>query len=175
MKFYPQPILRFFYRYGIVAILVLLPLWASIDALFHWTELYDKLIIAIPYFLLSVLGSYLIHIALWEKCFSVLILTDEDICWKCPFRKTRRINLADCVEIGAYVENANKGIPSEQIYFSDYVHPRGKMDKNGVMKASQHLIKFPYSDALGDYIMKSYPSKLTSSLSAFRRQRKQRK
>lgn len=88
------------------------------------------------------------------------------------FPKVKKLSLANCIEIGAYIENEQKGIPSEQIYFSDYASPIRKMDKNGVIKSSQHLIKFPYSDELCDYIIKKYPNSLTGSLSTFRCQLK---
>ena len=121
--------------------------------------------------ILAICGTVATHFV-WDKFFAVLILSKESICWKCPFRKSKKLSLANCIEIGAYIENAQKGIPSEQIYFSDYASPIRKVDKNGVIKSSQHLIKFPYSDELCDYLIKKYPNTLTESLSTFRHQQK---
>lgn len=54
---------------------------------------------------------------LWEKFFAVLILTDEEICLKCPFRRTKRIILAECIQIGVRLENIHHGIPKKIIFF----------------------------------------------------------
>lgn len=172
MKFYLPPIIRFCYRYVLIFILVILPLGLAIHSFWHWSEIDDIVFHFAIGCLLALTGATLIHIGFWEKCFSVLILTDEVILWRCPLRKSRMILLADCVEIGAYTENANNGIPSAQIYFSDHKYPQRDMGKNGVMKASEHLIKFWYSEELYNYLVKNYPSEKTSCLISYRRQRK---
>ena len=170
MKFYPPNIVRFFYRYALVFVLVLLPLFLGCDAIvsYHSAGLLDFIICTS----LAIFGGILIHIGFGEKFFGVIILTDTEIRWKCPFRKTRVILLQDCAEIGAYLENEKSGFPSEQIYFSDHVYPKQHMTKNGIIKPSQHFIKFWYSEELCAYIIRTYPSKLTSCLSSYRRRKK---
>ena len=132
MKFYPPNIVRFFYRYALVFILIFLPLFLGCDAIVSYRSagLLDFIICTF----LAILGGILIHIGFWEKFFGVIILTDREIRWKCPFRKTRVIPLQDCAEIGAYLENEKSGFPSEQIYFSDHVYPKQHMTKNGIIK-----------------------------------------
>lgn len=170
MKFYPPKIVRYFYRYALLFLLIILPLFLGIDAVISYRR--EGVIDLFICSSLAAIGGILLHIGFWEKFFAVLILTDTEICWKCPFRKTRVILLADCVEIGAYLENANSGIPSEQIYFSDQIYPQKNTSQNGVIKSSQHLIKFWYNDELCHYIIQNYPSKLSNCLNGYRRQRK---
>ncbi len=137
--------------------------------------------VAIPgeelYFILmgfgmSLLGGIMIQLWFWEKCFSHLELSEQEIRWKCPFRRDRVIPVSQCVEIGAYVENEGNGVPSEQIYFSDHPNPKQNMGKNGVIKASKHLIKFYYDEELCKYLIRTYSGKQTSCLSAYRQRRK---
>ena len=172
MKFYPPKIIRFCYRYVLLFILCILPLLLAVEvSKFSPTIEGSTLVLLIICLALSLIGGLLIHLSFWEKFFSVLILTETEIRWKCPFRKTRIILLSDCVEIGAYLENSNNGIPLEQIYFSDHRFPKQNMNKKGIMKPSQHLIKFWYTDHLCNYIICSYSGKLTGCLSVYRRQR----
>ena len=173
MKFYPPKLVRFYYRYVLIFILCVLPLLLAVEIFQSFPTIEDSiLVLLIACIVLSLIGGLLIHICFWEKFFAVLILTETEIRWKCPFRKTRVILLSNCLEIGAYLENANNGIPSEQIYFSDHRFPKQNMSKKGIMKPSQHLIKFWYTDQLSNYIVRNYSSKLTSCLNAYRRQRK---
>lgn len=173
MKFYPPKIIRFCYRYILLFILCILPLLLACEiSKISPTIEGSTLVLLIVCLALTLIGGLLIHFAFWEKFFAVLILTETEIRWICPFRKTRIILVTDCTEIGAYLENSNSGIPSEQIYFSDYRYPKQNMGKKGIMKPSQHLIKFWYTDQLCNYIIRNYCSKLTGSLSAYRRQRK---
>lgn len=170
MKFKPPKIIRFCYRYVLIVILIVLPLVMAIDTIISSQDLYgEPFCFCIICIMLSIIGGILIHIGFWEKFFAVLILTEQEIRWKCIFRRARVMNLSDCVEIGAYLENASKGITSTQIYFSDHTYPQKHMGKNGAMKASQHLIKYWYSEELCNYLIKNYPSKKTGCLSAYRR------
>lgn len=169
-KFAPDQAVRLS-GYAIILLLVVLPLltgfWAAESAVpgeeFTFYLLGSGL---------SLSGCVLVHIGFWEKCFSRLEVSDWEICWKCPFRRTRRMALDACVEIGAYLENEGKGIPSEQIYFSDHPNPKQHLDRNGSMKASSHLIKFWYSEALCQYLLKTCPGRQTGCLLAYRQRRK---
>ena len=165
-KFYPHASIRCA-GVCIVLLLVVLP-----GFLFFWPseltvpgqELYPFLIGSV----LIMVGCTLIHIGFWEKCFSHLELSLQEIRWKCPFRKDRVIPVEQCVEIGAYKENEGNGVPKDQIYFSDHPNPKKNMDKYGVIKASKHLIKFWYSEELCRYLIRTYPGKQTSCLLAYR-------
>ena len=170
-KFYPHYMIRWFSGCALILLLVVLPALAG-----FWGAN-----ISIPgegrYFLLggvgmSLVGFAVIQYGFWEKCFSHLELSEREIRWKCPLRRDRVIPASRCVEIGAYVENEGNGVPSEQIYFSDHPNPKGNMGKNGVIKASKHLIKFFYDEQLCKYLLKTYSGKQTSCLSAYRQRRK---
>lgn len=175
MKFSAPKIVRFVYRYILMIILILIPSWIAWDALVSDRYIGGTGGLAVFIFGITMTlgGCVVIHLWFWEKFFAVLVLTDSEIRWICPLRKKRIIHLDNCVEIGAYTENVNNGIPSVQIYFSDHRFPQKNMSKNGVMKVSQHLIKFWYTKELSDFIMHNYPGNLTSCLNAYRRKIKQ--
>ena len=173
MKFYPPKIVRFYYRYVLIFILCVLPLLLAVEICKSSPTIEGSILVLLfVCIVLSLIGGLLIHIGFWEKFFAVLILAETEIRWKCPFRKTRVILLSNCLDIGAYLENTNNGIPSEQIYFSDHRFPKQNMSKQGIVKPSQHLIKFWYTDQLSNYIIRNYSSKLTGCLNAYRLQRK---
>ena len=175
MKFKPPKIIRFCYRYVLIGVLIVLPLLMSIDTIISSKNVNGApFIFCIVCIMLSVIGGVFIHIGFWEKFFAVLVFTEKEIHWKCIFRKTRILPLSNCVEIGAFLENANNGIPSEQIYFSDHRHPQLRIGKNGIMKSSKHLIKFWYSEELCRFLLKNISSEKTNCLSAYRRQRNSR-
>lgn len=173
MKFYSPKIVRYVYRYTLMIILIMIPLWIAWDALVsdRYIDGTGGLFVFIFGIAMAFGGCVVIHLWFWEMFFAVLILTDSEIIWKCPLRKDRIMHLCNCVEIGAYTENANTGIPSVKIYFSDHKFPQKNMSDTGVMKPSQHLIKFWYTKELSDYIMHHYPRNLTGCLNAYRRKR----
>lgn len=169
-KFYPNFWVRFFSGYSIVFILVVLPVLLGVGMAAQGSVIYA----VFPWVGIAVPGCILIHIGFWEKCFAHLELSERQIHWKCPFRKDRVISADACVEIGAYMENEENGIPTEQIYFSDHPNPKQSIGKNGVIKASKHLIKFWYSDELCEYLIKTYSGRQTGCLLAYRQRRKRR-
>lgn len=162
MKFYTLPVLRYCYRYLIIAVLVGLPLFLSFSDI-HDTE--DMLL----GFAIALIGWIMIQIAFWEKCFAVLTLTENEIRWTCPLRRTKVISTTECKEMGAYLENATSGIPCEQTYFSIYPSPQ-KKDKNGNIKATKGIIKFWYSIELYNYLIKNYPHINKDNLISYQRQ-----
>ena len=168
MKFYTKPLIRFCYRYVALFLFIVFPLCLSGYTEFMYGD--GVWIYKVFCLFLAVCGSILVNYAFWEKFFAVLIITNDRICWKCPFRHARMILVSDCAEIGVYIENANNGIPSKHIYFSDHKNPWEGIGKNGVVKASHHLIKFWYSDELCSYIIKSLPDEKTTLLRAYRQQ-----
>ena len=106
MIFRANPTQRFF-RYVAIFLFSGVPLILSVFAFSDAIYPEDRgLFIAFCVFL-ALCGLILINYAFWEKLFSVLILTKEEIQWKCPLRKTKIIPVAKCIEIGAYLENAN--------------------------------------------------------------------
>ena len=170
MIFYPISPIRHFYRYGMIFVLVGLPLCLAASSN-DWIIYEDRPAVVITCILLSLAGAVLIHVGFWEKFFAVLILSENEVRWKCPLRKTRVIQISQCVEIGAYIENANNGIPTERMYFSTTPNPQIRMSKSGAMRESQNLIKFWYSRELCDYIIQTYPQEKTNLLSEYLVQR----
>ena len=170
MKFLPHPILRIL-RYAYLVVFIGLPLYLS-TITHRFVVAGDEQKLAALFLVFAIAETVLLYCTLWEKLFPVLILTESEIIWKCPFKKTRRISLVQCAEIGAYVEFKDQGIPSEQIYFSD--HPEAKKDirKNGAMKASGHLIKFEFSHELCQYILQTYPDGVSNCLREYCQNRK---
>ena len=116
MRFYPPASIRFFYRYMLLGILVVLPLClipALISVSVPGQEIYP---ICVCLFL-AIIGTILFVVGFSEKCFATLRITQLEIVWRCPFRRTLRMKIAECVEIGSYWENKGNGIPKEKIYF----------------------------------------------------------
>ena len=165
MKFHTKPILCI-YRYIFILVFVGLPLCLSGYTDFLVDE--DIWMYTVFCLFLAICGSVLINAVFWEKFFAVLTITAEEIRWTCPLRRQRVISISQCEEIGVYIENANNGIPSKQIYFSD--SPNASIGSNGVMKVSNHLIKFWYSDELCNYILKTFPEEKTFALCTYHQQ-----
>ena len=96
--------------YAIIFLLVVLPVacafWAA-DACEPGAEIY----LYSMCFGLALMGCILVHIGFWEKCFSRLELSGEEIRWKCPLRRNRIMSVENCVEIGAYLENVTVNDP----------------------------------------------------------------
>lgn len=174
--FKPPAIIRFCYRYTMIVILIVIPAMIAIETILTALEMNGAPILFVMVnIMLSMAGTVLIHIVFWEKFFATLTFTNREIIWKCPFRKTKVMDLETCVEIGAYLENADNGIPAPQIYFSDHPYPKRNMNKHGVIKSSQHLIKFWYSEELCTFLLENYSSKKTGCLSAYRQQAKRKR
>lgn len=158
--FKPPAIIRFYYRYATMVILIVIPAMMVIQTIFATFEMNGvPFLFAMLTMTLAVAGPILLHVVFWEKFFATLTFTNREIIWKCPFRKTKVMDLEICVEIGAYLENADNGILAPQIYFSDHPYPQRNMNKYGVMKSSQHLIKFWYSEELCRFLLENYSSK----------------
>ena len=109
MKFHPIPIIRHYYRYLIVGLFILFPAYNFLVAVFFPAiapikedDRLDWILITAA---LLVGAALMVHIAFWEKFFATLEITDREIIWRCPFRKTHRMYLDDCVAIGACKEN----------------------------------------------------------------------
>lgn len=177
MKLYPPAIIRFFYRYIFIGLFVVFPacftIVATQDGGIVATE--DRLAFAILGCFLALFGCFLVHIGFWEKFFSVLIVDECRIIWKCPFRKSRMIMLTDCKEIGGDTENRESGMPFEIIYFSTKHYPQQHRDKKGIIKNSDQYIKFWYSEELYRYLIDHYPSEYTGRLVFYHQKRKKHK
>lgn len=170
MKFLPHPILRVL-RYVYLVVFIVLPLYMSTVSS-RFVVAGDEHKLAALFIAFAVVESFIVYGVFLEKLFPVLILTESEIIWKCPLKRNRKISVNQCAEIGAYVEFKDKGIPSEQIYFSDHPEAQNNMRKNGSLKASGHLIKFEFSHELCKYVLQTYPDSITGSLREYCQQRK---
>ena len=166
MIFYPNLLIRKV-RFVYLLIFVVTPLILSTPP--FWNNIVEADIgrYVLICWTLALYFAVLFNFGFLEKMFATLVLSDEEICWKCPLRKTRVLSISQCIEIGAYIENANNGIPSKQIYFSDHINPKKNMSNNGSIKASQHFIKFRYSEELAEFILKRYTTVNTDCLKQF--------
>ena len=171
-QFYPDKSVRLA-GFGLIVLLVILPVLIGFRCV-RAAEPDAVPILLTVFFGIALLGGVLIHIGFWEKCFSHLELTEKEIRWVCPLRRSRIMQAESCVEIGAYLENEGHGIPTEQIYFSDHANPKRYMDKNGSMRPSSNLVKFWYSELLCQYLLRTYSGKQTSCLLTYRQRRKRK-
>lgn len=172
MKFYPPFFIRFFYRYAFTIVFAVFPTALAVYLLFQINNAGDGIpILIVTLLMLAICGTTIIHLWFWEKFFSVLIVTENEIRLVCPFRRSRVIEVRNCLEIGAYLECVEKGIPSEWIYISEHHYPQKSMDKNGAIKVSDHFIKFWYSRELACYLIRHYPSTMTGVLNAYIRKK----
>ena len=170
MKFHPTPIIRYCYRYFFVALYILFPIYIMFGLTFNsaMTKEEDRLGWFLLGLVLLLFGLLLFHVAFWEKFFATLEITNDRVIWRCPFRKTQKILLDDCVVIGACREHVKSGISSECIYISDVAMAVVDADLHGTLKRSNHLIKYAYSDRLCDYLLQKVPDKRTRALGSYR-------
>ena len=174
MTFYPPKIIRFCYRYAIMGILVILPLVIMIISLDEKVTSPDE--IAYPIIgcsVLAILGSVIIQLGLWEKMFSKVSISGDEIVWKCPMRQTRRITIAECIEVGAFLEHEGNGIPTEQIYFSSCANI-DPLEIRKLMRCNRKIIVFWYSEELYQHIKQTMNSGTFSRMVAYRQKRNKR-
>ncbi len=175
MKFHPEPLIRYCYRYFFMALYILFPGYIMFGMAFNSAMVKEEerggcFLLGLVLF---IAGSLLTHYAFWEKFFATLEITESQAIWRCPFRRTQRIALKDIVAIGACREHVGKGIPSECIYISNAKMPMIDTNLRGKLRRTPHLMKYAYSDRLCDYLVQKVPDKRTASLSAYRWRRKQ--
>ena len=168
MYFYPPKIIRYYYRYLLVGILVVLPLVLLIITVDEQFTAPDQIlypIIICPCF--SIIGATIIHFGFWERMFSKLFISNQEIIWSCPFRSTKTLPIDKCAEIGGFWENEGNGIPVAQVYFSNTKNPE-LLSIRKKMRHDRQIIIFWYSEELYRYIKQAVDSKKTSCLTAYR-------
>ena len=116
-------------------------------------------------------GGFIMHIGFLEKCFATLKVTNKLIEWKCPFRRSQRINAAECRYFGVQLEDSHNGLDYAFIYISKGPYPQEYDHKIDKMKCSEDFIKFWYSDELCDYLIEQFPANRTGPLQYYRRQK----
>ncbi len=158
MKFRPPAMIRYWIRWLSLAVFVGLPL-LLIVWIFQMTapEEYDYVF----WTLILILAACMLEETIFlEKHFAVLHITQTEIIWRCPLKRTRTMRIEDCLEVGSYLENKGNGIPKEMIYFSDHKCAQWDIVQKGVNKgvlpASKHVIKYWYSEELRRYVSNEF-------------------
>ena len=174
MIFYPISPIRHFYRYGMIFVLVGLPLCLAASSN-DWVIYEDRSAVVITCILLSLAGAVLIHVGFWEKFFAVLILSENEVRWKCPLRKTITMKRAECITVGLECETTP--VPGEfaYIYFASIPYPSKAERKKVVARSRNGLIKFRYTPELGEYVIKEFAPITTYTLCSYQRISKKQK
>lgn len=109
--------------------------------------------------LLSILGILLFTVLevvfLWEfwyRFFGRLIITENEIIWKCPFMKTRRLNQTEVKYAGfdyRFSSGSLRNITAvDMAYFSRHPYPEECVGKSYKLRNSDDFIKFHASKKL---------------------------
>ena len=110
---------------------------------------------------------YCLHKELWEKFFATIYISADEVIWRCPFRKTRRLATRNCY-IGVELEDAfNKSIDYPYIYFSLTPYPRDLEHKINKIPCSERFVKYRYHADICEYILKTLPEEQTKRLDYF--------
>lgn len=109
--------------------------------------------------LLSILGILLFTVLevvfLWEfwyRFFGRLFITENEIIWKCPFMKTRRLNQTEVKYAGfdyRFSSGSLRNITTvDMAYFSKHPYPQEYVGKSYKLRNSDDFIKFHASKKL---------------------------
>ena len=174
MTFYTKPILKV-YRYMFLFVFIGLPLYLATLAFFDisMVKQEDVLPHLLTMLLLAIVGAVLTHF-FWEKFFAVLTVADGQIIWRCPFRKTLRLQIDQCDYIGVQREDAHNGLLYYFIYVSDRPYPQEYAGKINKVSCKEGFIKFWYSEELSAYLISQIPGNKAGQLLAFRIQQKKK-
>lgn len=172
MWFYQPKIIRYFCRYLLVGIMIILPLFLLILSLDeHFTSLDEIIYPIIILSFLTIFNFIVIQVGFWENMFAKIYISEYEIIWQCPLRATRRMLVAECVEIGGFLRYKDDGIPIETIYFSKTTIANiSTVAKN--LRRNRNIIVFRYSEALYKHVKKTVANEKTRRLVAYRVQRK---
>lgn len=172
--FHTKPLLRI-YRYLFLLLFIILPLYLAslaFDATMVRRE--DVVIHILMCSGLAVIDCVLVHCFFWEKFFATLTFSDEQIIWKCPFRKTIKLAINECNYVGVQLEESHNGLPYPFVFFSVKPYPyafRGKINK---LPCKEEFIKFWYTEELSDFLVGYLPSDKKGQILAYRIQSKRK-
>lgn len=176
MKFYPLSVIQYYIRYLCIFLFICLPLFMVTDAAFsRYPYSIDDLFLVIFLFLLAVYMFLTFYFFFLEKCFSYLIIEDSVVTWKCPFRKSISIPLADCKVIGLEYEDAFEKEVYAYIYFVTFPYSQESSKYYGKVKCKEGLIKYRYTNKLAKYVIANYSDKISYSLHKYYRDHKKDK
>lgn len=174
MTFSTKPLLKV-YRYLFLLVFIGLPLYLATLAFDpSMVKQEDVLPHLISQLLLVGVGMILTHFFFWEKFFAILTVADGEIIWRCPFRKTLRLQIDQCDYIGVQREDAHNGLLYYFIYMSDRPYPQEYAGKINKVSCKEGFIKFWYSEKLSEYLISQIPANKAGALLAFRIQQKKK-
>lgn len=174
MKFHTLPVVK--YYAGTMAF-ILLVLWPVGLFIWGWQEYQvtgDVRWFVLPGVLL--LLCILLHqFSFWKKFYATLHISENEIVWKCPLRKSISISIEDCVQIGIEFEKTPAPLVYPYIYFVTYPYSKDTSKNYGKVKCRDGLIKFRYSNRIAKYVISKHNTKTSFALCDFYRKHKDHK
>ena len=104
-------------------------------------------------FLLAITGlAAIAFYGFWDRCFGRLIIDEDEIIWKCPFMKTRRLHKDEIRYTGfdyRFKGGSLRDITTmDMAYFSKKPYPQDAVNKSYKLRNSDDFIKFHASKKL---------------------------
>lgn len=173
MKFHTLPIIRYYVTILVFLIFLILPssfvTLGFVPSLFSAADRTTWIIFSVS---LLILSLAFIHFAFWEKCFAYIVVTEKEIIWKCPFRKSISITRKDCLRVGLEYENTTLPIKYPYIFFTSTNYPREEDPFIGKIRCKPGIIKFRYTKPLADYVIKEFAPITNYALCSYHRANK---
>lgn len=118
----------------------------------------------------------------WYRCFGHLVVTEDEIIWKCPFMRTVRLKKAEIRYTGIdyrWPGPARKAVtPVDMAYFSTTPYPQECRNKSYLLRNKEGFIKFPASEKLcrhmSEWLPEPYERVFAAASNGYEAQRRQR-
>ena len=116
----------------------------------------------IPFLLLVEVSLYYALLRqFWYRCFGCLVVTEDEIVWKCPFMRTVRLRKTEIRHTGIdyrWPGSARKAVtPVDMAYFSTNSYPQECRNKSYLLRNKKGFIKFPAGEKLCRYMSEWLP------------------
>lgn len=113
----------------------------------------------IPFLLLVEVSLYCVLLRqFWYRCFECLVVTEDEIVWKCSFMRTVRLKKAEIKYTGIdyrWSGSVGKAVtPVDVAYFSTKSYPQECRNKSYLLRNKKGFIKFPAGEKLCRYMSK---------------------
>ncbi len=140
----------------------------------HYTE--DISVIPMCMFAIAMgvssIGAYIGF--LLPKSFSLLTVSSTKIVWRCPFYRSVKLKIEDCIYVSVEdMAEHNIAMPVIRgdeiayIYLGNVPFPEKYKHKADAMRRKKGMITFAYSDALCEKLMAVLPEEKTRGLASF--------
>ena len=97
----------------------------------------------------------------WHRCFGCLVVTEDEIVWKCPFMRTVRLRKTEIRYTGIdyrWPGSARKAVtPVDMAYFSTTPYLQECRNKSYLLRNKKGFIKFPAGEKLCRYMSEWLP------------------